>query len=131
MAREDSLKFDGQRVLAAWIATRSNLILSGFVGMVAITDCSREVEVRSQRVELRGAPAVHVAVGDAGPGWTADEGKRLFQPFYTTKPRGLGMGLSIGRSIVEAHGGPLTGALNAGHGATFRFTPPAGSGGGP
>ena len=71
-----------------------------------------------------GARAVEVAVQDSGTGidWTA--AARLFDPLYTTKADGLGMGLAIARTIVDAHGGRLEGANNVLGGATFRFTLP-------
>jgi signal transduction histidine kinase len=68
---------------------------------------------------------VLVAVGDSGPGMTAESFDRLFKAFHTTKPAGMGMGLSICRSIVEAHGGRIWATANAPRGAIFQFTLPA------
>jgi len=67
---------------------------------------------------------VHLSVRDAGAGLRQGEGGRVFEPFYTTKASGMGMGLSIARSIVEAHGGRIWGRDNAGPGATFTFSLP-------
>jgi signal transduction histidine kinase len=67
---------------------------------------------------------VLVAVRDAGVGLNRDSADRLFSPFYTTKPGGMGMGLSICRSIVEAHGGRVWATGNIGSGATIQFTVP-------
>ena len=61
---------------------------------------------------------------DSGPGLGAGNRDRLFQPFYTTKPDGMGMGLSICRSIIEAHGGRVWASANLPHGADFQFTLP-------
>jgi PAS domain S-box-containing protein len=71
---------------------------------------------------------VTIAVADDGPGLPPDEGLQLFEPFVTTKPDGLGMGLAISRSIVESHGGRIWAASNVDGGATFRFTLPVGQG---
>jgi signal transduction histidine kinase len=68
---------------------------------------------------------VSIAVEDSGPGLPAHHIERIFDPFYTTKPGGLGMGLSICRSIVEAHGGRLLAVPNMTRGARFQFTVPA------
>jgi signal transduction histidine kinase len=68
---------------------------------------------------------VSIAVSDSGPGLPADGRERVFEPFYTTKPSGLGMGLSICRSIVDAHGGRLLAKPNVPCGAMFQFTLPA------
>ena len=65
-----------------------------------------------------------VEVQDTGPGLDQANLDRLFHSFYTTKPEGMGMGLAISRSIVEAHGGRLSAAPNEPHGAVFRFTLP-------
>jgi signal transduction histidine kinase len=65
---------------------------------------------------------VHVAVRDSGVGIDPQAAHRLFDAFYTTKPNGLGMGLSISRSIVEQHGGRLWAERNDGPGTTFHFT---------
>ena len=62
---------------------------------------------------------------DTGPGLSAETLRRLFEPFYTTKPGGMGMGLAICRSIIEAHGGRLWAAGHEPRGALFQFTIPA------
>ena len=67
---------------------------------------------------------VLVAVEDSGPGLDPKSLDRLFDAFYTTKPQGLGMGLAISRSIIEAHGGRLWAMANASRGAVFQFTLP-------
>ena len=84
----------------------------------------RELLVRSGTDESQG---VLVAVQDSGPGLDPKSLDHLFDAFYTTKPQGLGMGLAISRSIVEAHGGRLWATTNAPHGAVFQFTLPIGS----
>ena len=71
-----------------------------------------------------GARIVEVAVGDTGPGIPADMLANVFDPFFSTKPNGMGMGLPISRTIVEAHGGQLWAENNHGRGATLRFTLP-------
>jgi signal transduction histidine kinase len=70
--------------------------------------------------------AVLAAVQDSGPGLSPENFDRLFDAFYTTKPSGMGMGLSICRSIVEAHGGRIWISRTAGPGATVQFTLPVG-----
>jgi signal transduction histidine kinase len=67
---------------------------------------------------------VRVFVRDSGPGIDPAHAERIFDAFYTTKPQGLGMGLAISRSIIEAHGGRLWATANEGPGATFHFTLP-------
>jgi signal transduction histidine kinase len=67
---------------------------------------------------------VLVAVNDSGPGLPAESLEQLFAPFYTTKPDGLGMGLSICRSIIESHGGRMWVTANLPQGAVFQFTVP-------
>jgi signal transduction histidine kinase len=71
---------------------------------------------------------VLVAVQDSGPGLSPEGFERLFDPLYTTKPGGMGMGLSICRSIVEAHGGRVWASRAAGPGVTVQFTLPVGEG---
>lgn len=76
----------------------------------------------------RDGDCIAVAVSDQGDGLTADQVDRVFEPFYTTKRAGLGMGLAISRSIVRGHGGRITAFANPGRGATFRFTLPIAGG---
>ena len=98
-----------------------NLLLNAFDAM---TDCSQDHRVVLVRAEADGAAMVRVTVRDHGCGLTSDKLGKIFQPFYTTKRDGLGMGLSISRSIVEAHGGRLWAENNSDSGATFYFTVP-------
>ena len=98
-----------------------NLILNAIEAMSAVTQRTRILEVRTAK---HGMDEVVVAVRDSGPGLDAQRMERLFDPFYTTKPHGMGMGLAISRSIIDAHGGQLWAMPNDGPGATFRFTLP-------
>ncbi len=83
-------------------------------------------ETRTLVISARAMPkGVEIAVQDSGPGLTPDALGDLLHPFFTTKPDGLGLGLSISQSIVEAHGGRLWATSNPGPGATFHFTLPA------
>jgi two-component system sensor kinase FixL len=68
---------------------------------------------------------VEIEVSDTGPGLADDVAQQLFKPFITTKPGGMGVGLSISKRIVESHGGAIVMERNAQGGATFRFTVPA------
>jgi signal transduction histidine kinase len=89
--------------------------------MSAVTATPRELVVRS---ELGEADRVLVAVQDAGVGLDPRYTDRVYDPFFTTKPSGMGMGLSISRSIIEGHGGRIWATANPTHGATFQFTLP-------
>jgi C4-dicarboxylate-specific signal transduction histidine kinase len=99
-----------------------NLMMNGMEAMASVTDRPRELTIRSQRDE---ADRVLVAVQDSGVGIEAEHMDRLFNAFFTTKPSGMGMGLSICRSIIDAHGGKLSASRNAGAGATFHIMLPA------
>ena len=72
--------------------------------------------------ELVGEDMVEVKVADTGPGISPEIASRLFQPFVTTKSQGMGIGLSISRSIIESHGGQISAEPNVGGGTVFRFT---------
>jgi len=72
--------------------------------------------------------SVQVSVRDNGPGLKEDVVEKVFDPFFSSKPEGMGMGLSISRSIIEAHGGRVWAGNNSDHGATFCFTLPADTG---
>ena len=98
-----------------------NLVMNGIEAMQAVTDRRRELLIASGEDDAQG---VAVAVTDSGVGIADQDTERLFNPFFTTKSGGMGMGLSICRSIVEAHGGRLSVTRNEGAGATFRFTLP-------
>jgi len=69
-----------------------------------------------------GEDMVEVTVADTGPGIASEIKSRLFQPFVTTKSQGMGIGLSISRSIIESHGGQIIAEPNSGGGTVFRFT---------
>jgi len=98
-----------------------NLIMNGIESMTSSTDRPRLLLIRSLPQE---SGHVLVAVQDSGAGLDAKVMSHIFDTFYTTKPAGMGMGLAISRSIVEAHGGRLWPAANASEGATFNFTLP-------
>ena len=101
-----------------------NLIVNGMEAMTTVSDRPRELVVRSQ---LDDDGQVLVAVEDSGIGIDPQNAKQLFNAFFTTKPSGMGMGLSICRSIVENHGGKLWMSPRTAHGTTFRFTVPIGA----
>jgi two-component system sensor kinase FixL len=96
-----------------------NLLLNAFDAMKDSPANERQVVVRAER---DGGRKVTVAVRDRGKGVSGDQLDKIFQPFYTTKRDGLGMGLAICRSIIEAHGGRLWAENNPDRGATFHFT---------
>jgi two-component system sensor histidine kinase DctS len=101
-----------------------NLVKNGIEAMEATGPGRREVTVSARAGEGR---AVEVAVADRGHGITPEQTERLFTPFYTTKPQGMGMGLNICRSIVEFHDGRLWTEPNGGGGTVFVFTLPVGT----
>jgi PAS domain S-box-containing protein len=96
-----------------------NLLMNGLDAMHAVLDRPRELVIRTQREAGEG---VRVAVQDSGSGIDPELAHRIFDAFYTTKRSGMGMGLSISRSIVEQHGGRLWAVPNDGPGTTFHFT---------
>jgi len=98
-----------------------NLIINAIEAMSGIAEGPRELLVTTGLAEPRG---VFVAVQDSGPGLAPTTLERLFDPFYTTKPGGLGIGLSICRSIIKGHGGRLWAVINEPRGAIFQFTLP-------
>ena len=98
-----------------------NLIVNAIEAMASLGERAREVLIST---EPDASGAVRVSVRDSGPGLDPQRVERLFEAFYTTKPGGLGMGLSICRSIIEAHGGRLWASANEPRGAVFQFTLP-------
>lgn len=104
-----------------------NLTMNAIEAM-STAHSTRVVTFAGRGEERNGTPAVLVSVSDLGVGFNAEDEERLFEAFYTTKPNGLGMGLRISRSIVEAHGGRLWAQLNSDRGATLFFYLPAESG---
>jgi PAS domain S-box-containing protein len=102
-----------------------NLILNAVEAMSAVDEGARELSIGSES-EQHETGGVLVTVRDSGPGIDAGQLDRVFEPFYTTKTSGMGMGLSICRSIVAAHGGRLWAEANRPQGTIFQFTLPAG-----
>jgi len=100
-----------------------NLMINAIEAMNEVRDAPRELSITSATDESK---RVLVAVRDSGLGLHPGSLDRLFDAFYTTKPQGMGMGLAISRSIVEAHGGRLWVTPNEPHGAVFQFTLPSG-----
>jgi C4-dicarboxylate-specific signal transduction histidine kinase len=100
-----------------------NLIVNAVEAMGATSPGPRELRISTFEDSSNG---VTIAVQDSGPGLPPAGRKSIFDPFYTTKEHGLGMGLSICRSIVEGHGGRLWASANAPHGAVFQFVLPHG-----
>ncbi len=98
-----------------------NLILNGMDAINEATGSRRRITVAARNVENA---SVEIAVADSGTGIPADRLPRIFEPFYTTKANGMGMGLSVSRTIVEAHGGRLWAENDVEGGAIFRFTLP-------
>ena len=96
-----------------------NLIVNAIQSMSGVEDDNRQLHISTAHIEPEG---VCVAVRDTGPGLRPESLSRLFEPFYTTKPDGMGMGLSICRSIIEAHGGRLWATRCEPRGALFQFT---------
>jgi len=99
-----------------------NLVMNGIESMQSVTDRPRELVVRSRQDETQ---QVLVSVADCGVGISAENADRLFTAFFTTKSSGMGMGLSICRSIIDAHGGRLWATTCEPRGALFQFTIPA------
>jgi signal transduction histidine kinase len=98
-----------------------NLILNANDAMSGAGWQPRELLITSQKSK---PDEIVVAARDTGTGLTPQEAERLFDPFFTTKEGGLGMGLSISRTIIEAHGGRLWATANEGKGITMQFTLP-------
>jgi len=97
-----------------------NLVINGVQAMASVTDRPCELALGSEA----GNDYVAVLVRDSGEGIGPDHAPRLFEAFFTTKPSGMGMGLSICRSMIESHAGRVFATNNAGPGATFQFTLP-------
>jgi signal transduction histidine kinase len=111
---------DGDRVQLQQVVM--NLLMNGIQAMSAVTGRRRELRIRSRK---HGSDQILVAVEDSGTGIEPEHVDHVFNAFFTTKPDGIGMGLSICRSIVEQHGGRIWAKRNAGAGSTFQFTLPA------
>jgi signal transduction histidine kinase len=123
VAVQFELALDIPRVLGDRIQLQQvmlNLIMNAIDAMITIKDRPRTLLIRS----ARDAEGVRVEVHDSGQGLDLKQASRIFDSFFTTKPEGIGMGLSISRSIVEAHGGRLWAVPGALHGAIFQFILP-------
>jgi signal transduction histidine kinase len=98
-----------------------NLVMNGIEAMSSVGDRARELVINTRNLE---PDQVQVTVEDSGTGLDPTTADKIFDPFYTTKPGGMGMGLSICRSILEAHGGRLWAEGKDGPGTSFHFTLP-------
>jgi C4-dicarboxylate-specific signal transduction histidine kinase len=102
-----------------------NLVVNGLDAMRLLDEGDRLLEISECAEALEGGSAATVRVRDRGVGLGSADPDRLFEAFYTTKPDGMGMGLAISRSIIDAHGGRMWSEPSSGPGATFAFTLPA------
>jgi hypothetical protein len=102
-----------------------NLIMNGMDAMNSVEEQKRLLLISGRSDVYEGRPASTIAVQDCGVGLKTEQMDRLFDPFYTTKPQGMGMGLTISRSIIEEHGGRSWAEPNEGPGATFLISLPA------
>jgi C4-dicarboxylate-specific signal transduction histidine kinase len=118
-----ALEADAPRVMADRVQLQQvlmNLMINGIDAMKDVVG-TRELAIKSQRAE---DGQVLVSVNDTGVGLPPQQSDQVFEAFFTTKPNGTGMGLSISRSIVESHGGRLWAANNSPRGASFSFALP-------
>jgi len=98
-----------------------NLVMNGIEAMSSVEERPRELIVRTQNTD---AGQLRVSVQDSGKGLDPQSLERIFEAFYTTKHGGMGMGLSISRSIIQNHGGQLWAVANEGPGISVQFTIP-------
>ncbi|MBV8753579.1 MAG: GHKL domain-containing protein, partial [Hyphomicrobiales bacterium] len=117
---EGLLPLQGDRVQLQQVVL--NLVLNAVEAMASIETGARELSISTEQDHT----GVRVAVHDSGPGIDPEHRERIFEAFYTTKPSGTGMGLSICRSIINAHGGRLWAEANEPRGAVFQFSLPEG-----
>ena len=113
---DDISLIEGDRVQLQQVIL--NLIMNAAEAMSGMSEEAREILISTGNA----GTGVHVEVRDTGPGLASNPPEQLFDAFYTTKPNGLGLGLSICRSIVEAHGGLLRASNDVPRGAVFKFT---------
>jgi PAS domain S-box-containing protein len=99
-----------------------NLVMNSIEAMAEPSSQARQMRIESARAD---SGYIAVSVSDSGAGFDPESGERLFEAFFTTKPSGIGLGLSICRSIIEAHGGELWASPNLPRGSVFHFTVPA------
>jgi PAS domain S-box-containing protein len=127
-ARRVKLEFEAEPALPNVMGDRVHLqqVLLNLVlnAMDAVEGEPAERRLVSVRARLDGGRTVEVAVSDSGHGMTPERLALVFEPFFTTKSNGMGIGLPISRTIIEAHGGHIWAESNADKGATFRFTLP-------
>ena len=117
---ERVLPVEGDRVQLQQVVL--NLILNAVEAMGSVQEGPRELSISTEQTQAKG---VLVTVRDSGPGIDGEHLERVFQPFYTTKSSGVGMGLSICRSIIDAHGGRLWAEANEPRSSVFQFTLPS------
>ena len=120
---DDLPRIPGDRVQLQQVVL--NLVMNAIDAMGSVSQWPRELLVATAK---DGANGVLVTVQDSGTGLDPASLERVFEAFYTTKPDGMGMGLAISRTIIEAHGGQLSATPNVPHGAVFRLELPADSG---